>query len=159
MGSIINWQEIEEFYKQSSKILMENTEETRTGCKDGLDKSSNHLVQKRRTEIVRLRMATEFLLKALFINKGYCIFRMKDKFIKIGEIGNQSEIDLDRCHDFSFLISKLKWIIPNKDLLKELKDGLENIRKRGNEVVHGAEFDETVIDNLKIIFNKLENQF
>lgn len=155
----INWNEIQENYKKSAEILMEGTEETRTGLRDGLDKSTEHLKQKRRTEIVRLRMAAEYLIKSLFIKKGYSIFKIKNKFLTISDIGSPSEIDLDRTHDFSYLIAKLKLIIQDQETLKKLKRGLEDIRKRGNESVHGSDFNDQEIEEAKETLRILKEQF
>ena len=155
----MDWKKIEESYKRSAKILMEETEETRTGCKDGIGKSPDHLTEKRRSDIVRLRMSAEFFLKALYINREYSVFRFKNSIVKIEDLSEPQEIDLDKTHDFSVLIAKLGSIIADSDIVKSLKNGLNDIRTRGNEAIHGAEFSEELIQEARTTIETLQKQF
>ena len=145
MPQEINWDKIAASYKKCAEILMKKPRETTKNTVNGMSDDALTYEQERRLEIIQLRLAAEFLLKSLYIKKGFCIFKTTNEILKIDKL--PPEIDMHITFDFYVLIERMSSLgVPDTN---QLKDGLHQIRKKGNDAVHGHEFDDSVIINAR----------
>jgi len=145
----MNWIEISNRYKEIGINLIEKTNEGTISTKNGIGQGQQDYSNMKRVHKVLLRMGFEFLIKSLYLSKGWNIYNFKIKpIIRFEQLANfnESNLDLGKTIDFKILIDKLNLILTDYSGLINLKNKLHKIRKEGNNAIHNDKIQEAEID-------------
>ena len=157
----MNWNEISNRYKNVGKNLIGKTNEGTSGLKDGLGKGSQDLSDIRRTHKVLLRIGFEFLVKSLYLKKGWNIYkfkiRPKDRQIQQFVNLNELELDLGKTMKFEKLIDNIHSVVPSYQDLLNLKSNLHKIREEGNRAIHSDKVDSIELSHVTRLRDNITN--